>query len=94
VDTSSFAYRMATSLGLAPTRGCLGGSRFRLQYEAIFYINLISFKNIFNINNKQSDLSKCILKTYNFNSTFLEHLTTYYTNFTKFSREITILNRI
>jgi hypothetical protein len=46
------------------------GSRFQLQYGAVVYnINLISFKNIFNLNNKQNDLSKCLLKAYNSSST-------------------------
>jgi hypothetical protein len=34
-----------------------------LQCGAVVYnINLNSFKNIFNLNNKQNDLSKCLLK--------------------------------
>jgi hypothetical protein len=41
-------------------------SGFQLQREAVVYnINLISFKNIFNLNKKQNDLSKCLLKVCN-----------------------------
>jgi hypothetical protein len=41
------------------------GSRFQLQCGAVVYnINFNSFKNIFNRNNKQNDLSKCLLKAY------------------------------
>jgi hypothetical protein len=34
----------------------------------IYNINLNNFKNIFNINNKRNDLSKCLLKYYSFGS--------------------------
>jgi hypothetical protein len=38
---------------------------YYLLYGAIaFNISLITFKNIFNLNNKQNDISKCFLKTY------------------------------
>jgi hypothetical protein len=43
---------------------------FQLECEAVVHnINLNIFKNNFNLNNKQNDLSKCLLKTYNSNST-------------------------
>jgi hypothetical protein len=43
----------------------LYGSRFQPQFGVVVYnINLNSFKSIFNLNNKQNDLSKYLLKTY------------------------------
>jgi hypothetical protein len=45
-------------------------SRFQLQCGAVvFNTNLNSFKNILNLNDKQNDLSKRLLKAYNSNST-------------------------
>jgi hypothetical protein len=44
-------------------RGCLGWLQVQFQCGAVVYnINLNSFKNICNLNNKQNDLSKCLLK--------------------------------
>jgi hypothetical protein len=59
-------------------RGVWDGSRFQLQCGVVVYnINLNSFKNIFNLNNKQNDLSKCIIKAYSaIFMIFLKHLMT------------------
>jgi hypothetical protein len=55
---------------------------FQLQRVVVVYnINLNSFKNIFNLNDKQTDLYRCLLKVHD----FLEHLMTFSTNSTKFS---------
>jgi hypothetical protein len=41
----------------------------------VYNINLNSLKNIFNLNNKQNDLSKCLIKTYKiYFYDYLEHL--------------------